>query len=207
MLRLSCPHLVKAIDEYEYKQGGMTKINGMLNQALNSKGINSTIGTESGDEARGDIASERNVTSASSASYDSSTKETDCSVHSTSPSTSCGKTHMSSIQKITEYSPESVALREHFLEINNHWSKFRDELLTDEQKAAIEQKLGAQAAVKFISGGICGISAEKVDDVKCLHIHVADALMRGPCANRFGQMALEDMQAKHGVDPGGCDSK
>lgn len=44
----------------------------------------------------------------------------------------------------------------------------------------------------------------QVRDAKCLHAHVADALMRGREANAIGRMTLEFLEGR-GVASTGCD--
>lgn len=51
----------------------------------------------------------------------------------------------------------------------------------------------------MLSSGIIGVT--KVDDVKCLHAHVADHLMRGD--NKVGQWTLEQL-GDQGIERSGC---
>jgi hypothetical protein len=55
---------------------------------------------------------------------------------------------------------------------------------------------------QLLNSGIIGITLAKVDDVKCLHAHVGDHIVRSE--NSIGKWALDELQKK-GVDPGGCD--
>lgn len=139
MLRLSCPHLVKAIDRFEFEQNGIEKINNTLS-------IDGNVDKDNFEEKR--------------------------------------------------------ILRENFLETNTIWKNMRISLLPEEKKKEIRGKLGDKAADALINSGIIGISLEKVDDVKCLHAHVADYLLRGE--NLIGKWALKEMEDKHDVNPGGC---
>ena len=93
-------------------------------------------------------------------------------------------------------------LRANFLETNQIWKKIRISLLPEEKKKEIHEKLGNKAGDSLINSGIIGISIEKVDDAKCLHAHVADYLLRGE--NLIGKWALNEMEEKHDVNPGGC---
>lgn len=47
------------------------------------------------------------------------------------------------------------------------------------QKNVLEQRLGAVGAKAFMAAGVAGMSPTKLDDVKCLHAHLADFLIRG----------------------------
>ena len=46
----------------------------------------------------------------------------------------------------------------------------------------------------------------QVDDIKCIHAHVADTLLRGPECNAIGALALDLLERK-GVDPRGCSGR
>ena len=134
MIRLSCPHLVKAIDQYE-DNGGIQKFNTLLQQ----------------------------------------------------------------LDK-----PEGLDLSLNFLETNKAWQLIRMDALKDGDKEYIASYLGEEGAKHLMDSGIIGITAEKVDDVKCLHAHVADELLRG--SNTIGKQTLEAL-LNSGVDPSGCEGK
>ena len=104
MLRLSCPFLVKAIDEWEAK-GGIEELNAAL--------------SETGD------------------------------------------------------------LRESFVLANQAWQEIRGNSVSHEQKEYVVSIIGAKGLHNFMDSGIIGVSQNKTDDVKCIHAHVADYLVRG----------------------------
>lgn len=127
MIRLSCPHLVKAIDRYE-KEGGIEAMDEKLN----------------GDQV----------------------------------------------------------LKEDFREINRVHSKLRADSVSPSDAAKITNLLGEEASARLMGSGIIGITVDKVDQVKCLHAHTADYLLRGQ--NEFGRRTLAALE-RRGIDPRGCD--
>jgi hypothetical protein len=189
MLRLSCPHLVKALDEYEFKGNGIERMNNSLNERLH--GLASDTTSVGYQERTGESESTSTVASGSSSANAPSISSTE------------------SIDQETNipFSPASKALRAHFADINEHWRKLRLRLLSETDKEALRGFIGEEAAEHFMRSGICSISPEKVNDVKCLHIHVADTLMRGKGANVFGELALERLEKEYGVDANGCNGK
>lgn len=54
-----------------------------------------------------------------------------------------------------------------------------------------------------MESGILGVSSNKINDVKCLHAHTADYLLRGN--NKFGEMTLKYLKDR-GVDVNGCEN-
>ncbi len=164
MIRLSCPHLTKAIDQFEYEGTGIKK----LNEDLNEPAVDSTL-------AAGELEL------AAQCTHDSQPKL----VH-------------------ESYSPTTKLLREHYREINAHYKDMKNELITEEQRRMLFAKLGPKEAEEFLSSGIGGISERNENDVKCLHLHTADALLRGREANQFGAWTLEQLEKERGVDVNGC---
>lgn len=160
MVRLSCPHLVKAVDNFEYGGDGIPRLNAMLNQTDNAKNT-----------------------------------------------TSLARTHNSQDVKRGNFVPKAEELRRHFRNINTHWKDLRSSLISDDQRRLLVARLGAESAEKFVAGGIGGLTADAVSDVKCLHLHVADALLRGPGANKFGEWAMETLEKEQRVDRNGCAGK
>ena len=104
MLRLSCPFLVKAIDEWE-ANGGIEEVNAALH--------------------------------------------------------------------------ESEDLQESFVQTNQAWQVIRRNSVSPEQKEYVSSIIGAKGLLNFMDSGIIGVSQNKTDDVKCIHAHVADYLIRG----------------------------
>lgn len=145
MLRLSCPHLVKSLDRFEFELKGIETINATLSSAARNKSESTLVKSE------GQI------------------------------------------------------LRENFREINSAWKLIREKFLTETVVGKLYTFLGTTAADAFINSGIIGISPDKIDDVKCLHAHVADYLVRGD--NLIGQWALKEMEEKYDVNPKGCKGK
>ena len=96
-------------------------------------------------------------------------------------------------------------LKGKYMKINATWRIIREESLTPEERKDVELRLGGEASANFLSSGFIGVTVDKVDDVKCLHAHVADALLRGRGAdgNVIGDIALKKLEAK-GVDVTGC---
>ena len=104
MLRLSCPFLVKAIDEWE-ANGGIEEVNAALH--------------------------------------------------------------------------ESEDLQASFVQTNQAWQEIRRNSVSPEQKEYVSSIIGAKGLLNFMDSGIIGVSQNKTDDVKCIHAHVADYLIRG----------------------------
>jgi hypothetical protein len=104
-----------------------------------------------------------------------------------------------------EYTREDVfsqQLRENFSRTNQVWKSIRNLLLSDKDRATIAAKFGEEKAKAMINSGIIGITAEKVDDAKCLHAHVADHLLRGD--NLIGELVLKELKSEMGVEAKGC---
>lgn len=135
MIRLSCPHLVKAIDKFEIAGKGIEYFNNILQ---------SNIGLKS-------------------------------------------KSSLSQFNK-TEVIDLGHELRSNFLSTNKAWQDLRVDSITDAERAEIQSHLGVEGGNKLLNAGIIGVTPNKVDDVKCLHAHVADYLIRGN--NKIGEMTL-----------------
>ena len=129
MIRLTCPYLVKAIDEWE-ADGAIESFNSLL-------------------EGRGD-------------------------------------------------------LRDNFDATNKAHAQLRSASVTPLEREVIDRKLGKEGAAHLMGSGIIGISLGRNRDVKCLHAHTADFLLRGD--NDIGRLALQGLESERGVDPNGCDS-
>lgn len=133
MIRLSCPHLVKAVDNYE-RNGGIESFNSILN----------------------------------------------------------------------EDNEQGKTLRSNFQDINLSWQRIRKQALTNEETEFLNSQLGTVKANNLINSGIIGITLDKIDDVKCLHAHIADTLIRGENCNKIGSLALMKLE-EQGIDVRGCD--
>jgi hypothetical protein len=103
--------------------------------------------------------------------------------------------------------PKAQEYVRHFEGINDHFRGMKDALMDEEQRQKVAQRLGSETIEHFMQGGICSISPGKENDVKCFHAHVADTLLRGQEANKFGAWALRKLEEEKGVDPMGCSSK
>lgn len=126
MLRLSCPLLVKGIDEYE-ADGGIEHFNAML--------------------------------------------------------------------------AKNESLRENFNRVNYAWRDIKILTTTPEQRRRIVTLFGEDGAENILNSGIIGVTQHKLDDVKCLHAHTADYLLRGD--NLIGMLVLEKLRDRE-VEVRGC---
>jgi len=129
MIRLSCPHLVKEIDEWE-SEGAIEYINGLLEK-------------------------------------------------------------------------DDGPLKSNFNQTNMEHAKIRSLAVSEEEKEMMVDKVGSAGAQHLMGSGIIGVSQGKVDDIKCVHAHVADFLLRGQ--NLVGEMSLEYLKKERGVDVRGCE--
>eukprot|EP00903_Cladosiphon_okamuranus_P016122 g14878.t1 len=96
------------------------------------------------------------------------------------------------------------SLREDFMAVNLAHGQLRRRLVTPDKMSVVEETIGKQGADRFLDSGITGVTPGKVRDAKCLHAHVADALMRGRDANAIGRSTLELLEAR-GVRTDGGD--
>lgn len=99
------------------------------------------------------------------------------------------------------------AMREHFREVCKNWQGFKSAMVSDSDRVVLQHKLGDQGASHFMSSGPGGISQDVVGDVKCLHVQVADALMRGEDENKFGRWTMRKLKEEYDIDADGCSSK
>lgn len=95
-------------------------------------------------------------------------------------------------------------LKDSFNSINDAWEQFRKVLLSKEDIRRMEWIKGEKTTAHMLESGIIGVTKGKVDDVKCLHAHVADALLRGREHNPFGRDVLERIDAEEGQGSSGC---
>jgi hypothetical protein len=94
-------------------------------------------------------------------------------------------------------------LRQNFEETNKAWRDIRYSAVTEEDRQMMDKKLGVEGAANLMESGIIGCTPGKLQ-VKCLHAHVADQLLRG--TNEIGAMTMKRLEAG-GVDTKGCDGK
>ena len=71
----------------------------------------------------------------------------------------------------------------------------------NDDTAAVGAALAEKVARNIVSSGLNGISVDRISDAKCLHMHVADSLLRGPGtgANMIGDWALQYLAEQHGI--------
>jgi hypothetical protein len=163
--RLSCPHLVQAVDQFEYKARGIERVNAALNETADDQ---ITEGADVVDD--------------------------------TKPYTHTGM-KCSSEEALTS---SAQAMRQHFRDIIQETKSFREAVVSDSDRVVLKHKLGEEGMTHFINSGPGGILPDAVGDIKCLHIHVADALMRGEEANKFGRWALRKLKEEYDIDKDGC---
>ncbi|CAM9310543.1 unnamed protein product, partial [Hapterophycus canaliculatus] len=80
--------------------------------------------------------------------------------------------------------------------VNLAHGQLRRRLVTPDKMSLVEETIGKNGAERFLDSGITGVTPGKVRDAKCLHAHVADALMRGRGANAIGRATLELLEAR-----------
>ncbi len=108
------------------------------------------------------------------------------------------------IAKINEILQENTELQQNYQEINKWYSDVKHELLnSDVITDLLLTYLGGSTDNynNFMNSGILGVS--NINDVKCLHAHTADYLLRGN--NKIGEMTLAILK-NNGVDVNGCDN-
>ena len=135
MLRLSCPYLVKAVDELE-EEGGIEAFNARLNAD-------------------------------------------------------------------SDYNEIAESLRQSFLNTNKAWANIRATTMSPCDIKAAETYLGKEGATTMVNSGIIGVTPTKVDDVKCLHAHLGDYLIRGD--NKIGELVQKTLEEKN-VHIDGCEN-
>lgn len=113
-----------------------------------------------------------------------------------------------------EIAPKTEA-REDFLEAHRVWNEMRKVTSSSEDIEFVRNRFGDQAE-SFYSTGFLGIQMDRLvlaifceltfslfrtDDVKCLHAHTADELLRG--RNSIGKEVLKEL-TERGVNCSGC---
>jgi hypothetical protein len=76
----------------------------------------------------------------------------------------------------------------------------RRALMSDEEVARVQERLGAEHEDAFMQSGVAGMSPTKLDDVKCLHAQLGDYLLRGH--NAVGEAVAKDLE-QQGISLGG----
>lgn len=94
-------------------------------------------------------------------------------------------------------------VKNNFAHVNEQWRLIKRASISDEEEKFIHMKLKDKAD-DFLTSGIIGIRGSGTNDVKCLHAHVADELIRDD--NSVGKLVMEEI-VESGNDPKGCDGK
>lgn len=88
---------------------------------------------------------------------------------------------------------EDGILRTTFDKANKAWRTIRDVTVNNEDKKHMVSKLGVEGSEFLMESGLIGCTIGKLQ-VKCLHAHVADHLMRG--SNEIGAETLQLLEKK-----------
>ena len=83
------------------------------------------------------------------------------------------------IPKLNTILRQNSSIQNDFRTTNSIWSQIKLESTTEEQKNYVVQNKGKAEAAHIFGSGIIGVTADRVDDIKCVHAHVADYLLRG----------------------------
>jgi hypothetical protein len=73
---------------------------------------------------------------------------------------------------------EGRVLRASFSDTNEAWRSIRKEAVTEQDRQTMNDRLGKEGAKHLMESGIIGCTIGKLQ-VKCLHAHIADHLLRG----------------------------
>ncbi|CAM9158528.1 unnamed protein product [Choristocarpus tenellus] len=107
------------------------------------------------------------------------------------------------IEHINERLELEPDLREDFMAVNLVHGGLRKRLMSPGDLKSVSDYLGSdEIAMTFLGSGITGVTPSKVRDAKCLHAHVADALMRGRGKNAIGRATLELLEQRAGGEEG-----
>ena len=88
---------------------------------------------------------------------------------------------------------QGAALRDSFMSTNLAWRTIRRTAVTEEDREYMDKKLGIEGTKFLMESGIIGCTIGKLQ-VKCLHAHIGDHLMRG--TNEIGAEALGMLEAR-----------
>ena len=90
-------------------------------------------------------------------------------------------------------------LQQNFENTNEAWRAIKRDTISPDDKELFTRKFGATQAKIVFNSGLIGVSSTK--DVKCLHAHVADEILRGE--NIIGRETLTIL-SEEGVPVSGC---
>jgi hypothetical protein len=93
-----------------------------------------------------------------------------------------------------------------FLDANKEFSKIRHTITGPSERAMVVHHLGQEAANAFFSSGIVGVSSDKANDIKCMHAHLADGILRGFGKNLVATRIAE-LLSERGISINGGESK
>jgi hypothetical protein len=74
---------------------------------------------------------------------------------------------------------KNESLRNNFNETNLAWKNIRINSVNKNEIETIRKAFGDEGCENILNCGIIGVSQNKTDDIKCIHAHVADYLLRG----------------------------
>ena len=89
-----------------------------------------------------------------------------------------------------------VHLRDSFMDTNLAWRAIRETAVSVEDRLYMDEKLGIEGSKFLMESGIIGCTIGKLQ-VKCLHAHIGDHLMRG--TNKIGAEALEKLESRGNI--------
>ena len=106
----------------------------------------------------------------------------------------------------------NVAWQQSQQQVHIEHRRLRHAFLSKEQQSRAKARFGAERFRTVMESGLAGITASKLNDVKCCHAQLADHLVRsggdGKGAanprNLVGEAVLEELE-RRGVDVRGCD--
>lgn len=87
-------------------------------------------------------------------------------------------------------------LTDSFIDTNEVYSKIRIGCTSAVERDEVVRRFGAEAAAIFFASGIIGVSPNKVSDIKCMHAHLADGIMRGFDKNLIAAMVVEMLEER-----------
>ena len=88
---------------------------------------------------------------------------------------------------------EDGVLRSSFNSTNLAWMAIRNDAVSSKDRDYVQKKLGIEGTKFLMESGIIGCTIGRIQ-VKCLHAHIADHLMRG--TNEIGAEALDVLTKK-----------
>lgn len=106
------------------------------------------------------------------------------------------------VQKYNAILSIDEELKENFKETMKEWNNILKSVLTEEDIARFRKDFGDDYLNLFLNLGFIGMTMNKFDDVKCLHAHVADYLLRGK--NKIGELVMAQLEQSN-INTSGCD--